>query len=184
MRGAKRLAIDTYVPLHYLKSFVMTTTHVPANHLIKLLTHTLSLPLQDTSLHSAHLKLTTAALVAGDMSLWMGPGRKVLERAWKGDPMFAILLSGSLSDMDWGGWKLIALPHVLRHTSPLLQSESPDVSKYALRLLARLSKEGKLESSERAWKETVGAWVIQRLDTWEIGVSEDRVSACSDWSCL
>ena len=66
------------------------------------------------------LKLTTAVLVAGDMALWMGPGRKIIEKSWE-TPEYGIKLSGSLADLEWRGWKMIAVPSLTKAIPRMLE---------------------------------------------------------------
>ncbi|OSX61435.1 hypothetical protein POSPLADRAFT_1144486 [Postia placenta MAD-698-R-SB12] len=132
-----------------------------ASHLSSLLSHCGSLPLNDL-LHPAVLKFSTATLTAGDMALWMGPGRKVLERVWE-RPTLALELCAALSDLGWGGWKSLALPHVLKHTPALLQSHARETAE----LLAALQRERRLASVDIVWKQRVQAWVDSRFARWE-----------------
>jgi len=120
-----------------------------------------SLPLTD-SLQHALLKLATAVLMAGDMALWMGPGRKIIARSWE-VPEFGIKVSGALADLGWGGWKMIALPSVLKVTPQLLEVNPSST----IGLLAMLHRENKLENVDSVWKHRLETWVSSRLANWE-----------------
>ena len=148
-----------------------------------------SLPLSD-DLHSSILKFTTACLLAGDMALAMGPGRKVFERIWE-FPEFALGLCGVLSDLNWGGWKMIALPHVLKHTRSLLQNNPVKT----LELLSALHREGRLEGVDLAWRQSFEVWVDGWFGEWNSSderVRIDHRSRCFSetdrtvrwWSCI
>ncbi len=103
------------------------------------------------------------------MALWMGPGRKVFERAWE-RPSFALDLCGTLSNLGWGGWKLIALPHVIRSVPQLLQSHPSKV----LALLSILRNDGRLDGVDSAWKQRLQSWVDIRFREWK--GTEEQVS--------
>ena len=115
------------------------------------------------------LKFATAVLTAGDTSLWLGPGRKIMERAWD-NPLFGIQLCGGLAELGWGGWKMIALPSVLKMTQRLLEEEPAA----AVRLLSSLEKKKILGDVDLVWRSKVEGWVKPRLEHWER--SEESVS--------
>ena len=100
--------------------------------------------------------------MAGDMALWMGPGRKVFERAWEERPVLALELTGALSDMNWGGWKLIAQPHVLKRVLAALDT----YTQKSLETLCALQTKGRLESTDAAWRGQLQAWVDTRFQQW------------------
>ncbi|KAF9038274.1 hypothetical protein BDZ89DRAFT_1061276 [Hymenopellis radicata] len=113
---------------------------------------------------AALLKLSTAILVSttGDMGLWMGSGRRFLEHIWSlvtnGQPLhlkFALELHGVLVDMNWGGWKMIALPVLLKRSISLLDKDALGV----LRLFSKINEEGKLGEVDVVWKRGIEAWL-------------------------
>lgn len=111
--------------------------------------------------------------MAGNMALWMGPGRKVMECVWE-RPELALELCGVLSDLNWGGWKLIALPHVLKRTHILLQ----DHPRKTLELLSALHREGRLEPVDVVWRQRFQSWVDTRFTEWR-GTQEQVCSYTS-----
>jgi hypothetical protein len=114
------------------------------------------------ALQPALLRLATSLLLAGDMAMWIGPGRNIIARSWE-DVGFGIKLTGVLADQGWGGWKMIGLPSVLRMTPQLLE-KSPSC---AISLLATLYREKKLGDVDMVWKQRVEMWVGSRLTEWE-----------------
>ncbi len=126
-----------------------------------------SIPITD-SLHPALLKFATSTLTAGDMALWMAHGRKVFDRSWE-RPLLGIELTGALSDMSWGAWKQVALPHVSSNTHKLLESHPTQ----ALELLAGLNRQKRLVDMDIVWKQRLQAWVDQTFSFWER--TEDNV---------
>ncbi|PCH35509.1 hypothetical protein WOLCODRAFT_125910, partial [Wolfiporia cocos MD-104 SS10] len=126
-----------------------------------------SIPLTE-SLHPASLKFIASILTAGDMALWMSPGRKAIERVWE-RPILAIELLGTLANLSWGGWKLIALPHVLKRTPELLQT----YPHRTLKLLATLQEGRMLDTVDVVWKQRFQSWVDGILTKWEL--TEDNV---------
>ncbi len=132
-----------------------------AKQLTALVSRRPPLPLA-AALHSSILKFTTASLLAGDMALAIGPGRKVFERIWE-LPELALELCGVLSDLHWGGWKSIALPHLLKHSHSFLR----DHTLKTLELLSALHREGRLEGVDLAWRQSFEVWIDGRLEEWD-----------------
>ncbi|KAI0705265.1 armadillo-type protein [Cerioporus squamosus] len=126
-----------------------------------------TIPMTD-SLHPALFKFATSALTAGDMALWMAHGRKVFDRSWE-RPLLGIELTGALSDLSWGAWKLVALPYVSSNTHKLLESHPMQT----LELLAALHREKRLNDMDIVWKQRFQAWVDKAFSSWER--SEDNV---------
>ncbi|KAL6304961.1 armadillo-type protein [Sparassis latifolia] len=143
-----------------------------SEHLSILLRQFESLPLSDL-LHSALLKFAATSLTAGDMSLWMRHGRKVVERSWE-RPALGIELCGALSDLAWGGWKFIALQHVPRLTPQLLKSHP----KQTLELLVALHHEKRLDDVDIVWKRRFQTWVTDTLQGWE--QNEENILTLND----
>jgi U3 small nucleolar RNA-associated protein 20 len=144
------------------------SSSLTANHLSSLASTILSVPMTEF-FESVLLKLATSLLVAGDMSLWMGPGRHIIARLWE-VPELGMKLSGALADLGWGGWKMIALPGVLRMTPQLLEKHP----RRAIGLLAELHREKKLGEVDWVWRQRLEAWVSSRLTNWLR--SEDSVT--------
>ncbi|KZT04836.1 uncharacterized protein LAESUDRAFT_682314 [Laetiporus sulphureus 93-53] len=130
------------------------------------------IPLTD-ALHSSVLKFTTSILLAGDMALWMASGRKVLERTWE-RPALALELCGALSDLGWGGWKMVAQPHVMKHTAELLQSHPHRT----LELLVALHREKRLVGVDVVWKQRLQEWADRTFARWE--QTEDNILLLHD----
>lgn len=128
-----------------------------AKHLSAIVLASLSIPI---SVHSSHLSFATSVLTAGDMSLWIGPGRKLVELSWL-DALFGIKLCGVLSDLGWKGWKLVELPHVTKQTPQLLEGRSLDI----LELLATLHQAKRLEDADEVWIQQVQTWATSRFKT-------------------
>ncbi|KAK0463186.1 armadillo-type protein [Desarmillaria tabescens] len=129
-------------------------------HLSQLLTVANSVPITE-EVRLSLLKLSAAVLTAGDMALSMGLGRRFLEHSWD-HPVFAMELHGTLADLGWGGWKMIALPTLLKKTSLLLETEPGRT----LHLLSLVHKEKKLGEVDLVWKQRVEQWVKNRLQNW------------------
>ncbi|CAE6436707.1 unnamed protein product [Rhizoctonia solani] len=110
--------------------------------------------------------LIVAALMAGDMGSWIGPGRHVLDCVWK-DPLEGMRLSAILSELGWGGWKSMMLKHVLRRTPETLASHRSQ----CLSVLATLYKAGHLEV-DAVWTARVGSDIVDGLRKWNIGDSD------------
>lgn len=140
--------------------------HASAKHLSTVLSHFPSIPLTD-ALHAPSLKFTLSVLTAGDMALWTGPGRTVLSRAFEQRPALALELCGALAELNWRGWKLLALPLVLKYTGALLQT----MPGKTLGLLAALERGGRLEKGvvDMVWRTRLEGWVQERFGEWVFG---------------
>lgn len=103
------------------------------------------------------------------MPVWLGPGRKALERAWE-RPVLGLELCGALSDLSWGGWKMLVLPYIQKMTPSLFETHPAK----ALELLSSLHSQGRLDGMETSWKSKIQKWV----DTWFViwDASPQRVS--------
>lgn len=118
------------------------------------------------------LKYTTSILIAGDMSIWLGPGRKILAHTLQPSLIkFGITLHGALADaeLEWGGWKGVGIQGVLKvsGTGALLDGNDAGLG---LAFLARLVREGTIGEADvdLIWKERVGKVVDARLQDWTI----------------
>ena len=129
-----------------------------------------TIPAKDT-LHASLLKFATSALMAGDMALWMAHARRVLDRSWE-QPLLGIELTGALSDLSWGGWKLVALPYLSTNTHKLLETHPAQT----LELLAALNRERRLSDMDIVWKQRFQTWVDQRFSTWQHNTENVRRS--------
>jgi U3 small nucleolar RNA-associated protein 20 len=130
-------------------------------------------PEMDTAL----LKFSTAILMAAEMPLWIGPGLKHLQRVWATPATlrFALKLNGCLAELGWGGWKLVALPLLLKTTvsSSVLEQEPKKV----LGFLASLKRAKKLSTGETdlVWRDKMEKWVMGRLKVWNKDSGDDAV---------
>ena len=149
---------------------VRSGSRISAKNLSTILTHLQSIPITD-ELHVAYLKLTVACLTAGDMALWMGAGRKVFERTWAERPKLALQITGATLELGWGGWQMIALPHVVKRSLDVLESNTEVVC--VLEVLSAAQKEGKLSGVDEKWKERLRKWAIARFSKWD--GSEEQV---------
>ena len=150
------------------------------------------------------------------MALWLGSGRRFLQRSWdeaaseKGCEFvdsdvemqpstssehqqsnfqagniytsFTLPFHACLAELSWGGWKLVALPLVLKHTLPLFTKVDQErvISRFMLAFLATLKRSKKLSPSEVdiVWRERLEKWctdkISARMDEDEF--TEERVS--------
>ncbi|KAK2463026.1 hypothetical protein APHAL10511_004681 [Amanita phalloides] len=80
---------------------------------------------------------------------------------------FTLPLYASLAELSWGGWKLIALPLVLKHTLPFLRQEGTDghMARILLAFLASLRRLKRLGPSEVdvVWRERLEKWCVDRV---------------------
>jgi hypothetical protein len=118
-----------------------------------------------------------AAVYATKVSLFAGPARRALERAWAASPALGLQLSAALAlpasgAPPWAGWAAVGAPLLLRRTPDALAAE-PGL---ALRLLAQL-RDAKRLDVDQVWKTRVGAWVAAELEAWT-GTEENVGCRC------
>ena len=114
-----------------------------------------------------------SSLTASDMLFWMAYARKVLVHA-RERPLVALELTGALSGLGWGGWKLVALSYVSTNTHKMLGSHPVET----LELLAVLNRAGRLGEMDLVWKQRVGTWVEGRLEGWLRSEDSVRIVFC------
>ncbi|KAH6910215.1 U3 snoRNP protein Utp20 [Coprinopsis sp. MPI-PUGE-AT-0042] len=134
-----------------------------------------SLPIH-SRLEPAILPFFTAIFTTTEMSHWIGPGLKFLQRMWglierrAGDDEDAVCLTlglklhGALAELGWGGWKMIALPLVLKATvRPSLLEQEP---RKLFSFLASLRRLKKLSPGEvdMVWKAKIEKCALARLE--------------------
>lgn len=152
----RRLLEITSVP-----ASVRQGSRLTAKALSSLLSQFQKFPLSEDILHVAILKFTASCLTAGDMGLWMGPGRKVFEKIFE-CPTLGLELCGVLSDLNWGGWKSLALPRIMK----LLPTYLDHHSDKSLELLVALVKGHRLDGIDVVWKQRVQTWVDGKFSDW------------------
>ena len=113
------------------------------------------------------------------MTVWTAHGRKVLDRVWV-RPLLGLELTGALSDLGWGAFKVLALPYVASNTHKLLESHPSQT----LETLAALGREKRLGEMDMVWKQRFGTWVEKKLDGWEQTDENVRILASSSFILL
>ncbi|KAI0302300.1 armadillo-type protein [Multifurca ochricompacta] len=137
-------------------------SRMTADQLSKI-TMMLSSLFQFSSLGKSLLHASASVLIAGDESLWMGPGRALVQQSWT-NLTFGAQLCGILSDLLWGGWRLLELPHMVNNLPDLL-----DVNRlWGLALLASLHRGQRLKNVPVAWLHRLEEWVLERFENWAI----------------
>ena len=96
--------------------------------------------------------------MAGDMSIWLGPGRKILAHTLQPSlTMFGLALHGALADpeLEWGRWKGIGVQGVLKVNGTDVLPDGND-ARQGLAFLARLLRKGRIGKAEvdLVWKES------------------------------
>ena len=115
------------------------------------------------------VKLWTALLRSGDMSLATSAGRRLLLSPAV-TSQSAIHLHGVLAELGWCGYKMVGVPVLLRATPKLLDEEPIETTK----LLAKLKDEGKLTEGDAVWRQKVGTWILERLKQVKLGTDNVR----------
>lgn len=130
------------------------------------------------ALHDPLLKVTLACLVASssDLAIWLGPGRRTIERAWSTSQGFAVCISGALLDAGWGGVKQFAIAPFCSNVSVILKNEeNEDVPKLrALRVLAKMAKTGHMKSMDENLKDELAVWVTSWLRDFKVSEKSVR----------
>jgi len=99
--------------------------------------------------------------MAGDMSLWMGAGRDLVQESWTHITL-GVQLCGILSDLSWGGWQLLEFPHVVKRLPDLLESDAIG----SLRLLATLHSARRVKGVPAAWFLRLEEWTLKQFEGW------------------
>jgi U3 small nucleolar RNA-associated protein 20 len=106
--------------------------------------------------------------MAGDLSLWMAAGRVLVQQSWT-NVTFGAQLCGILSDLSWGGWKLLEFPHMIQHLPNLVDTDAIR----GLRLLAALHSAQRVKDVPAAWLSNLEKWILKRFEDWT--VTPDKV---------
>lgn len=100
---------------------------------------------------------------------------------------FTLPFHACLAELSWGGWKLIALPLVLKHTLPLFtqigqEKQDGQLSRFMLAFFAALTRSKKLSPSDVdiVWRERLEKCcldkIIDGMNEEEVIWTEERVS--------
>ena len=159
----------SFLHLHTEKQLSTLASELPVLLLKLQSIHIQSWP-EAQSLTPALLRCTTAILTAGDMALWLGPGRKILAQSWDAlGPAFGASLHGALAEKElgWGGWKAVGLQGVLKVSAA---ATGMGVEENMVGLLAELVRDGRIGAGDvdAVWKERIGKWAGNRLGCWEM----------------
>ena len=139
-----------------------TSNNLQADQL-SAITETLSSLMGFHLLRMSLLHASASVLIAGDVSLWMGAGRALVQQSWT-RITFGAELCGILSDLSWGGWQLLEFPHVVKHIQSLFELDPPR----ALALLAALNNTQRLKDAPTAWLKQLEERILKRFEGWAI----------------
>lgn len=127
------------------------------------------------------LQFAVATYTSTEMASWLSHGMKFLQRVWGSEDFrFAMQLNGALAELGWGGWKLVALPLVLKN------SVKPEVLEKhggrVLEFLARVKKAKKISPGEvdLVWRTRVEKCALERLGSVKERLGSDVASEVDD----
>jgi U3 small nucleolar RNA-associated protein 20 len=155
----------------YLLVCVYITLTYPQVGQLSTFTTTLSSLVPFSSLEKPLLHACVSVLVAGDLSLWMGAGRDLVQKSWI-NVTFGAQLCGNLSDLSWGGWQLLEFPHMIKRLPDLLNCDSIR----GLGLLAALHSVQRVKSVPTTWLLQLEEWIVERFEGWAI--TPEKVRCC------
>ncbi|KAG8737812.1 U3 snoRNP protein [Ceratobasidium sp. 414] len=138
-------------------------TSATVSSLLALVPRILDYSTPDPEIQAKCRAYVVAALFAGDMTAWIGPGRRALDAVWQ-NPAEGMRVAAILSELGWGGWKSVVLPHVLRRTPETLASSSTQT----LSAIAYFYSTGQLDV-DPVWTARVGSDISTMLQNWCIG---------------
>jgi U3 small nucleolar RNA-associated protein 20 len=101
--------------------------------------------------------------MAGDLSLWMAAGRDLVQQSWT-NVTFGAQLCGILSDLSWGGWKMVEFPHMIQQLPNLLDCDATR----GLELLAALHNAQRVKDVPAAWLLRLEEWILRRFEAWTV----------------
>ncbi|RXW23686.1 hypothetical protein EST38_g2153 [Candolleomyces aberdarensis] len=128
------------------------------------------------NIQASLLPFATSLFMASEMALWLSHGMKFLQRAWglierpsqdADDDVcveFALRLNGSLAELGWGGWKLIALPLVLKMSIKPNLLEKHTTKLFAFLAVLRKSKKISSNEVDLVWRTKVEKCALERLN--------------------
>ncbi|KAH9067708.1 armadillo-type protein [Lactarius vividus] len=152
--------LDRIIEIIAVVTSVRQGSRVTADQL-STIARTLSSLVEFPSLGNSLLHASVSVLIAGDVSLWMGAGRVLVEQSWT-RITFGADLCGILSDLSWGGWQLLESPHVVKHMQSLLELDALR----GLALLAVLNNTQKLKDAPIIWLKQLEDWILMRFESW------------------
>ena len=107
--------------------------------------------------------------MAGNLSLWMAAGRDLVQQSWT-NVTFGAQLCGILSDLSWGGWKMLQFPHMIKQLPNLLGC---DASR-GLELLAALHNAQRVKDVPATWLLRLEEWILRRFEAWTLTAEKVR----------
>ncbi|KAI9441558.1 armadillo-type protein [Lactarius indigo] len=152
--------LDRIIEIIAVVTSVRQGSRVTADQL-STIARTLSPLVGFSSLGNSLLHASVSVLTAGDVSLWMGAGRVLIEQSWT-RVTFGAELCGILSDLSWGGWQLLELPHVVKHMQSLFELDALR----GLALSAALNNAQRLKDAPIAWLKQLEVWILKRFEGW------------------
>ena len=126
-----------------------------------------------SSLEKSLLHACVSVLMAGDLSLRMAAGRDLVQQSWT-NVTFGAQLCGILSNLSWGGWKLLEFPHMIQHLPNMIDSDPIR----GLRLLAVLHGAQRVKDVPAAWLLRLEEWILKRFE--DFTVTPDKVRCRPD----
>ncbi|KAI9508384.1 armadillo-type protein [Russula earlei] len=155
-------ALSRFLEVISVVSSVRQGSRLTADQL-STITTTLSFLVPFLSLQKPLLHACVPVLMAGDLSLWMGAGRELVQQTWTNVTLGA-QMCGILSELSWGGWQLLEIPHMMKHFPDLLSFDAMG----GLRLLAGLHKAQRVNGVPGDWLQRLDEWVSKRFEGWTI----------------
>ncbi|KAI0268459.1 armadillo-type protein [Russula aff. rugulosa BPL654] len=116
-----------------------------------------------SSFEKSLLRACVSVLMAGDLSLWMAAGRDLVQQSWT-NVTFGAQLCGILSDLSWGGWKMLEFPHMIQQLPNLLDRDATR----GLGLLAALHNAQRVKDVPAAWLLRLEEWILKRFEAWTL----------------
>ena len=145
----------------HLSTRMRTSLIISQAEQLTTITGTLSSLMGIASLENTLLHASASVLTAGEVSLWMGTGGVLVKQSWT-KITFGAELCGILSDLSWGGWQLLELPHVVKHMQGLLELDALR----GLALLAALNSAQRLKDAPKASLKQLEEWILKRFEGW------------------
>jgi len=128
------------------------------------------------STHPAILPFSASLFISTEMPLWLSQGMKFLQRAWgliqrpaqdAEDEFcikFALNLNGALAELGWGGWKLVALPSVLKMSVRPNVTDKHPTSLFAFLASLRHNKKISQGDTDLVWRTRIEQCALARLE--------------------
>ncbi|KAF8305376.1 hypothetical protein DL93DRAFT_356267 [Clavulina sp. PMI_390] len=138
---------------------------IPQQHLGSILDILGSMDAQELALvPDQYTAILISALTGAELSVWMGQGRRAVERIWE-VPLIGLRVAGALAEADWDGWNALVQPHFLKQVPVLIRQETP-AGELALQVISSHAVIERVRHASQTFLNDIRLWAQERLKSW------------------